>query len=52
MCPYKEHKFSVIGSKGSIVYDDTQEWSKKLHYNPSNINLDNSINILPSENII
>ena len=52
MCPYKEHKFSVIGSKGSLVFDDTQEWSKKLHYNPSNINLDNSINILPIENII
>ncbi len=52
MCPYKEHKFSAIGSKGSLIFDDTQSWSKKLHYNPSNINLDNSINILPIENII
>ena len=52
MCPYKEHKFSVIGSKGSLVFDDTQEWSKKLYYNPSTINLDNSINIAPIENII
>ena len=52
MCPYKEHKFSVIGSRGSLVFDDTQEWSKKLYYNPSTINLDNSINIAPIENII
>ncbi len=52
MCPYKEHKFSVIGSKGSLIFDDTQDWSKKLYYNPSNINLDNSINILPIEKII
>ncbi len=52
MCPYKEHKFSIIGSKGSLVFDDTLDWLKKLHYNPSNINLDNSINILPIENII
>ena len=52
MCPYKEHKFSVIGSKGSLVFDDTQDWSKKLHYNPSYINLDNSINVLPIKKII
>jgi UDP-2-acetamido-3-amino-2,3-dideoxy-glucuronate N-acetyltransferase len=52
MCPYKEHKFSVIGSRGSLVFDDTQQWSKKLYYNPSTINLDNSINIAPIENII
>ena len=49
---YKEHKFSVSGSKGSLVFDDTQEWSKKLYYNPSTINSDNSINISPIENII
>ena len=52
MCPYKEHKFSVIGSEGSLIFDDTQEWSKKLQYNPSTINSDNSINILPVEKII
>ena len=51
MCPYKEHKFSVIGSKGSLVFDDTQDWSKKLYYNPSTINSDNSINLLPIEKI-
>ena len=52
MCPYKEHKFSIIGSKGSLVFDDTQEWSRKLYYNPSTINSDNSINIAPIEKII
>ena len=52
MCPYKEHKFSVIGSKGSLVFDDTQDWSKKLYYNPSIINSDNSINVGPIEKII
>ena len=52
MCPYKEHKFSVIGSKGSLVFDDTQDWSKKLYYNPSIINSDNSINVEPIEEII
>tara|TARA_B100001093_G_scaffold470697_1_gene492364 strand:- start:289 stop:1248 length:960 start_codon:yes stop_codon:yes gene_type:complete len=52
MCPYKEHKFSVIGSRGSLVFDDTQEWSKKLYYNPSTINSDNSICIGPNKNII
>ena len=51
MCPYKEHRFSIIGSKGSLVFDDTQEWSKKLYYNPSTINSNNSINIAPIENI-
>ena len=45
MCPYKEHKFSVIGSKGSLIFDDTKDWSNKLYFNPSTINLDNSINI-------
>ncbi|MDC3116672.1 Gfo/Idh/MocA family oxidoreductase [Alphaproteobacteria bacterium] len=52
MCPYKEHKFSIIGTKGALVFDDIQDWSKKLYYNPSNINLDNSVNMLPIEKII
>ena len=52
MCPYKEHKFSVIGSKGSLIFDDTQDWKKKLCYNPSSINTDNSIKIIPVEKII
>jgi len=52
MCPYKEHKFSVIGSKGSLIFDDSQKWSKKLYYNPSTINPDNSINMAPIKYII
>ena len=45
MCPYKEHRFSVIGSNGSLIFDDTKDWSNKLYFNPSTINLDNSIKI-------
>ena len=33
--PYKEHRFSVLGSKGSLIFDDNQEWGKKLCFNPS-----------------
>ena len=28
--PFKEHKLTVIGEKGMIVFDDTQEWDAKL----------------------
>ncbi len=28
--PYKEHKLVVIGTKGSLVFDDTKEWEEKL----------------------
>lgn len=30
MHPTKEHKFTVTGSKGSIVFDDTAGWDQKL----------------------
>ena len=33
--PYKEHRLSVLGTKGSLVFDDTKDWSKKLFFNPS-----------------
>lgn len=52
MCPYKEHRFSVIGSKGSLIFDDTKDWNNKLEFNPSTINLDNTINYLPSNSLI
>ena len=42
--PYKEHKFTVLGSKGSLIFDDTKEWKEKLCFNPSYINQDLSIN--------
>ena len=51
MCPYKEHRFSVIGTNGSLIFDDTKEWYNKLTFNPSVINQDNSIDFYPLENI-
>ena len=51
MCPYKEHKFSVIGTNGSLIFDDTKDWSNKLIFNPSIINQDNSIDFYPLEKI-
>ncbi len=51
MCPYKEHKFSIIGSKGSLIFDDTKNWSEKLLYNPSFITTKNTIKTLPIEKI-
>ena len=51
MCPYKEHKFSIIGIKGSLVFDDTKSWSEKLIYNPSFVTSKNEIEFLPIEKI-
>ena len=51
MCPYKEHKFSVIGTKGSLIFDDTKTWSEKLIYNPSFVTSKNTIESLPIEKI-
>ena len=51
MCPYKEHKFSVIGTKGSLIFDDTKTWSEKLLYNPSIVTSKNSIINAPIEKI-
>ena len=51
MCPYKEHKFSVIGTQGSLIFDDTKNWSEKLVYNPSFITSRNSIINAPIETI-
>ena len=51
MCPYKEHKFSVIGTQGSLIFDDTKHWSEKLVYNPSFVTTKNSIVNAPTETI-
>ena len=51
MCPYKEHKFSIIGTKGSLIFDDTKTWSEKLMYNPSFVTTQNAIETLPIEKI-
>ncbi len=51
MCPYREHKFSIIGTKGSLIFDDTKTWSEKLIYNPSIVTSTNSIINAPIEKI-
>ena len=51
MCPYKEHKFSVIGTNGSLIFGDTKDWPNKLTFNPSVINQDSSIKFYPLEKI-
>ena len=30
MCPYKEHRLTVTGAAGSLVFDDTRPWAEKL----------------------
>ena len=32
MSPYKEHRFSVLGTKGSLIFDDTKDWDEKVFY--------------------
>ncbi len=49
--PYKEHRFSVLGSKGSLIFDDTKDWPNKLIINPSYINKEKKI-IYKSERAI
>ena len=51
MSPYKEHKFSIIGSKGSLIFNDTKNWSEKLLYNPSFVTTKNTVKTLPIEKI-
>ena len=45
--PYKEHRFSVLGSKGSLIFDDVKDWQEKLVYNPSLINENKNITYKP-----
>ena len=51
MCPYKEQLFSVIGSKGSLIFDDRKNWSEKLLFNPSFVTTKKEIETLPIEKI-
>ena len=51
MSPYKEHKFSIIGTKGSLIFDDTKTWSEKLIFNPSIVTSKNFIINAPIEKI-
>ena len=41
MCPYKEHRLTVSGSAGSIVFDDTKAWPEKLMLFKDHIRPDN-----------
>ena len=45
--PYKEHRFSVFGSDGSLIFDDVKDWPEKLIFNPSSINSDKKITYKP-----
>ena len=45
--PFKEHRFSVLGSNGSLIFDDVKDWPEKLIYNPSLINNNNKITYKP-----
>ena len=49
--PYKEHRFSVLGSKGSLIFDDTKDWPNKLIINPSYFNKEKKINYKPEKTI-
>ena len=46
--PYKEHRFSVFGSKGSLIFDDTRDWKNKLIFNPSYLNTNNNVVYKPN----
>ena len=37
MCPYKEHRLTVTGTRGSLVFDDTRPWAEKLTLYRDNI---------------
>ena len=32
-CPFKEQRFVVVGSKGSLVFSDTEEINKLIYQN-------------------
>ena len=49
--PYKEHRFSVFGTKGSLIFDDTREWKTKLIFNPSNLNKKKEVVYKPNVSI-
>ena len=51
MCPYKEHRFSVIGKNGGLIFNDIEDWPNKLSYNPSFINSNNTIASTPMQKV-
>ena len=47
--PYKEHRFSALGSEGGLIFDDNKNWNEKLTLNPSKIKKDLSISYKKSK---
>lgn len=37
MTPYKEHRLTVTGERGSLVFDDTRPWAEKLTFHRDDI---------------
>ncbi len=49
--PYKEHRLVVIGSDGSLVFDDTKNWKEKLAFFENEFkNFNNEICITQNNN--
>ena len=40
LSPFKEHQLTVIGTAGSMVFDDTKPWPKKLTLFQDSMRLD------------
>ena len=40
LCPYKEHRLTVTGTAGALVFDDTKPWPEKLTLFPDQMRLD------------
>ena len=40
LCPYKEHRLTVTGTAGALVFDDTKPWPEKLTLFPDHMRLD------------
>ena len=39
LCPYKEHRLTVTGTAGALVFDDTKPWPEKLTLFPDQMRL-------------
>lgn len=35
--PFKEHRLTIVGEDGAIIFDDTKDWSEKLSFIPKSI---------------
>lgn len=46
LSPYKEQKFVISGKKGSLIFDDTQDWDQKLMHVKHTVETIDSIPVL------